>query len=64
MSETQTILNCFYCHTIIITMMSKHLLLLVNQSLVPEKYNNQQGRGQGTLPSSNSFYTTLDFQSN
>ena len=64
MSETQTILTCFYNHTTIITMMLEHLLSLVNQSLVPEKYNKQQGRGQGTLPSSNSFYTSLDFQFN
>jgi hypothetical protein len=54
----------FYNHPTIDILMPKKLPALVNQSLVLEKYNKQQGRGQGTLPFPNSFYTSLDFQSN
>jgi hypothetical protein len=53
----------FYNHTTINFLMPKHLPASVNQSLIPEKYNKQQGRSQRTLPLSNSFYKSLDFQS-
>ena len=53
----------FYNHTTINIFTPKDLHASVNQSQILEKYNKQQGRGQGTLPSSNSLYTALDFQS-
>jgi hypothetical protein len=54
----------FHDHTTVNILMPKHLPALVNQSIILDKYNKKQGRGQGFLPSSNSFYTALDFQSN
>jgi hypothetical protein len=48
MNETQTMFNYFYNHTTIITMMSQHLLALIIQSRIPERYNKQPGMSQGT----------------
>jgi hypothetical protein len=53
----------FYNYTTISILMQKHLPTLINQSIIPEKYSKQQGRSQGTLPPSISFYKALDFQS-
>jgi hypothetical protein len=60
MSATPTVLDCFYSHTTIIIMVSKHLLPSTHQFLIPEKNIIHSKKRVRALPFSNSFYTAWD----